>query len=157
MTASACAIIGAMKRHEALQELSRDHQHALAVALALTRADDVGAEAAAAGFLDFWRGEGRRHFQIEEDILLPAYAEHGDARAEPVVRVLADHVEIRRDAALLERGGAPDPAFLRALGERVQGHVRHEERVLFPMIEQALSDRELVALRERIAAAERSG
>jgi hypothetical protein len=35
--------------------------------------------------------------------------------------------------------------------------VRHEERVLFPLIEQALADAELRELGQRIEAAERPG
>jgi iron-sulfur cluster repair protein YtfE (RIC family) len=46
---------------------------------------------------------------------------------------------------------------LRELGARLHDHVRHEERVLFPEIEQALNPEELSELANRIAAAETSG
>ena len=37
-------------------------------------------------------------------------------------------------------------AALRELGERLESHIRHEERVLFPMIEEALPMEELEQL-----------
>jgi hemerythrin-like domain-containing protein len=41
-------------------------------------------------------------------------------------------------------------------GEALDGHVRHEERVLFPMIDEALSEEELERLVQRVEEAERS-
>ena len=90
-----------MKRHPTLQQLSRDHQLALAVALELTRAVEATAPAARARFLNFWRAEGRQHFRQEEELLLPAFARRGDPRHPIVARVLTDHVELRGDAAEL--------------------------------------------------------
>jgi iron-sulfur cluster repair protein YtfE (RIC family) len=133
-----------MKRHEALEQLSRDHHQALFQAMRLKRADDENAGEVLADFLDFWFGTGFLHFRAEEEVLLPAYSAYGDASREEVVRVLVDHVEIRREAHEL---GAltsdPEPQRLHALGERLDAHVRHEERVLFPLIEEALPDDEL--------------
>lgn len=143
-----------MKRDQALIPLSHDHQHALACALALKRATSDSAESAAGEFLRFWESEGRRHFRIEEEVLLPAFAEHADVRIDAVARVLLDHTVIRRDVRRVEQG-ARDAALLNAIGQMLDEHVRHEERVLFPMIEETLPAGDLQALAERIAAAER--
>jgi Hemerythrin HHE cation binding domain len=105
-----------MKRHPTLQQLSRDHQLALAVALELTRAVEATAPAARARFLNFWRAEGRQHFRQEEEILLPAFARRGDPRYPIVARVLTDHVELRGDAAELAEDANPSPALLRRVG-----------------------------------------
>jgi hypothetical protein len=59
-----------MKRSEALQPLSRDHQHALAVALKLRRATDAAAQEARDDFIAYWREHGALHFRVEEDVLL---------------------------------------------------------------------------------------
>src|SRR4051812_40055300 len=134
-----------MKRHEALEQLSRDHHQALFQAMRLKRAGEEDAGTVLADFLDFWFSVGHLHFRAEEEVLLPAYSAYADASAEPVVRVLVDHVEIRREAH--ELGGLkedPEPERLHALGARLDAHVRHEERVLFPLIEEALPDDELV-------------
>ena len=134
-----------MKRHEALEQLSRDHHQALFQAMRLKRAGEEDAGDVLADFLDFWFGVGHLHFRAEEEVLLPAYSAYADASRDEVVRVLVDHVEIRREAHELgATKGEPPPERLRALGERLDAHVRHEERVLFPLIEQALPDHELV-------------
>src|SRR5579863_624661 len=113
-----------MKRSEALAILSRDHHHALVVALQLKRADDRTAEPARAGFLDFWTREGRRHFQLEEELLLPAFAKHGDARHQLVLQVLGDHVAIRAQAAQLAAAAEPTTQALHELGIALADHVR---------------------------------
>jgi hemerythrin-like domain-containing protein len=146
-----------MKRDEALQPLSRDHHRALEVALKLRRATDGDAEPVAQEFLAFWREHGALHFRVEEDVLLPAFARHGDPRAPEVVRVLTDHVEIRRRAADLEASTETRAGDLHVLGEMLSDHVRHEERVLFPLIEESLPPRELEELAQRVEEAERSG
>jgi hemerythrin-like domain-containing protein len=146
-----------MKRSEALRELSRDHHRALEAALKLRRATDADAQQAAVEFLEFWRDHGALHFRLEEDVLLPGAASHLDPTDPDVVRVLTDHVEIRRRAGDLGDGADVGAAQLNALGEILTDHVRHEERVLFPMIEEALSDDELAALAQRVDEAERSG
>ena len=91
-----------MKRSEALQPLSRDHHRALTAAVALKRATEV--DDAGSRFLEFWDDHGEHHFRVEEEVLLPAWAEHGAYDDPAVVRVLTDHVAIRRDAMRLRRG-----------------------------------------------------
>jgi hemerythrin-like domain-containing protein len=142
-----------MKRAQALHQLSRDHHKALFVAQRLRRAEEPDLEARALEFLDFWRSHGHRHFQVEEDLLLPAYERVASAEEEPVVRVLTDHVTIRRRAADIEKG-VKSLRSLRELGTILEAHVRHEERVLFPLIEQALPPPELERLAREIAQAE---
>src|SRR5215203_822872 len=143
-----------MDRSDALKPLSRDHHHGLFVAMKLRRANEETAGEARAAFLDFWRSEGRRHFRIEEELLLPAYARHGSAEEEAVVRVLTDHVELRRRGGELEAEAAVPLESLHRFGERLEAHIRHEERVLFPMIELALPDDELVRLGREVELAE---
>ena len=141
-----------MKRDEALVALSHDHQHGLAAALALRRAAAGDAEAARSAFLDFWRSEGSVHFRVEEGVLLPAFARHGDARIEAVARVLLDHVELRARAAAIEADPEPPLELLHSTGGLLADHIRHEERVLFPLIEQALPEAELAELGRALAA-----
>ena len=64
-------------------------------------------------------------------MLLPAFAAAGDPREDAVVTVLVDHVWIRERMERLAVGEL-DLAAVRELGERLNTHVRHEERVLFP-------------------------
>jgi hemerythrin-like domain-containing protein len=135
-----------MKRSRALSPLSHQHHQGLFVALKLKRADAATAAEARRAFLDFFRREGAQHFRLEEERLLPAFARHGSVDDPAVVRVLTEHVDLRRRGEDLETGSEPDPAELHALGERLESHIRHEERVLFPMIEDALPAEELERL-----------
>ncbi len=135
-----------MKRSEALAILSRDHHQALVIAQKLRRADPDTADAARTRFLDFWEQEGRRHFQLEEELLLPAYAAYGDAYDPLVLRVLGDHVAIRAQVAQLAAQRHPTTDMLHEFGEQFATHVRLEERELFPIIEDAMPANELLTL-----------
>jgi hemerythrin-like domain-containing protein len=139
-----------VKRSQELSPLSRDHHQGLFAALKLTRAKTEDAAAAREAFVEFWNSEGRNHFAIEEDLLLPAFARHVPADHESIVRVLVEHVDIRRRAQDLG-----DLDELHELGARLRAHIRHEEDVLFPLIEETLPHDELVALGAAIEAAER--
>ena len=142
-----------MKRDPALVDLSHDHHQALYCAMLMQRATADDLAEVCEGVLGFWDDQGAKHFRVEDEVLLPAFAAAGDPRDDAVVTVLVDHVWIRERMARLAAGelGLAD---VRALGERLAAHVRHEERVLFPLIEQTLDADALASLVGRIAAAE---
>jgi hypothetical protein len=75
-----------MTRHPALVPLSRDHHHALVIARRLRTAEEHDAADAARAFLEHWGDEEKLHFRLEEEVLLPAYAAHGDVEHAAVVR-----------------------------------------------------------------------
>ena len=142
-----------MKRSQALQPLSHQHHQGLFVAQKLRRATEEDKGDVREQFLDFWDSEARGHFRVEEEVLLPAYARHAAIDRPEVVRVLTEHVLIRRFAGDL--GAAPsEVAQLQALGELLEGHIRHEERTLFPLIEEAMTSDEQAVLAATIEAAQ---
>jgi hemerythrin-like domain-containing protein len=141
-----------VKRSAELAPLSRDHHQGLFAALKLRRATADDRAEARATFLAFWE-DGRRHFAIEEELLLPALARHVACDHEAIVRVLTEHVDLRRRAQDVTAGDERLEA-LHELGTRLQEHIRHEENVLFALVEAALADDELVALGAAIARAE---
>jgi iron-sulfur cluster repair protein YtfE (RIC family) len=143
-----------MKRSKALRALSHQHHQGLYAALQLKRAGREVAVEARQVFLDFYEREGSRHFRAEEELLLPAFARHTRVDDPAIVRVLTEHVDIRRRRQDLEASVDPDPAVLRELGERLESHIRFEERVLFPMIEEAVPVDELERLGAAFARAE---
>ena len=143
-----------MKRSEALRVLSHQHHQGLFAALQLKRARRDTATEARTAFLDFFEREGARHFRAEEELLLPAFARHSEVDQPAIVRVLTEHVDLRRRGQDLEASADQDPAALRELGERLESHIRFEERVLFPMIEQALPVDELERLGASLATTE---
>lgn len=135
-----------MKRSEALQPLSRDHHKALVAAQRLRRAADPAE--AREPFLAFWREHGSGHFRVEEEVLLPLWADRGQADHPLVAQVLTDHVAIRSLAGRLERDRL-SLAEVHRLGSRLDDHVRLEENELFPLIEATFDE---PALRELAAA-----
>jgi hemerythrin-like domain-containing protein len=137
-----------MKRHPALAPLSRDHHHALVIARRLRHATIQTAPETARAFLAHWDAEQKQHFRLEEELLLPAYAAHGAPNHPAVLRMLLDHMLIRRDADQL--ANAPPLELLHDLGARLAAHVELEERELFPLIEQTIPEPELDALGDRL-------
>lgn len=123
-----------MKRSTALVELSREHHTALSLAQRARRAAAAGDAAAIAAMATTLRerfaADLKPHFDEEEVRLLPVLAANGET--ELVARTLADHAELKRLAAQLE---SPDAAALLAFADCLSGHVRFEERELFPAAE----------------------
>jgi hemerythrin-like domain-containing protein len=147
-----------MKRTPELRTLSEDHHHGLVQARRLRKAaegeETNSAEAAVKGFLDFWQKETALHFRKEEEVLLPVMARYGgDLSREPLVEMIQDHARIRglvmqlSDEAI---GGNVRPETLHEIGERLEAHIRLEERVVFPLIEESLSEAALTELAARL-------
>lgn len=103
----------------------------------LKRAREDTAQLAWQRFLEFWEREGNRHFSEEEAELLPAYAQAVEPDQPAVTRTLLEHVLIRARIATIRTQRRPQVADLNQLGIWLELHVRHEERVLFPLIEDA--------------------
>lgn len=148
-----------MKRDEALAPLSRDHHQALYQALQLKRVGDSNVIDAVRGMIEFFDAHGALHFRVEEEVLIPTFVREGggDPADESIVKVLTDHVWIRARVQALR--GAPEVSVedARELGKRLDEHVRHEERVLFPAIEEALSGEQLTSLAAAMESAEEAG
>ena len=142
-----------MRRDPALSSLSRDHHQALGAALRLRRADVETARQARASFLGYWHEHGESHFRVEEQILLPAWAAHGNPHHPLVARALCEHVAIRQRAReLIDQPQAPLPR-LHELGAMLVDHVRLEERELFVLIERTLPPDDLKRLARDVDAA----
>jgi hypothetical protein len=135
-----------MKRNAALASLSRDHHQVLVVAQRLSRASDQTAAEARRVFARYWVAHGRRHLRLEEEVLLPSYAAHGDPHNRVVLRVLGDHVAIRQRADALAGGAELRVDAIHEVGARLAAHVRLEERELFPLIERAMPPTDLLAV-----------
>ncbi len=119
-----------MKRHPALQDLSREHYDALKLArdgkAAALSGDAAAAAACGAHVARVFENEMEPHFREEESELLPFLAAAGEN--ELVWRTLAEHAELRTLAAALRQ---PDAATLLRFSELLTAHVRFEERTLF--------------------------
>jgi hemerythrin-like domain-containing protein len=148
-----------MKRDPALRELSSDHHQSLVQARRLVKAagpdeDPANSARIAHDFLTLWAEHINAHFREEEEVLLPAFTRYGDPWEPAVVRVLVEHVQIRRLVGDLSRrldSGELFAETMRMLGILLRAHIRHEEDVLFPIIELALPEEALAEVGRDLA------
>jgi tellurite methyltransferase len=143
-----------MRRHAGRQGLSREHHHALVLARLLrTGIADAADSAGGASFLDrvrsTWSTHLAAHFAVEERELLPLCHGAGAELASHAATIGADHAALRAMLAELERA-APPPTTAPVMADRLEGHVRFEERVWFPALEAALDEETLTALQWRL-------
>ena len=128
-----------MKRHQKLQDLSREHHGALQLALKAKRAvmseDQTRINVMATACVAAFDAELAPHFVVEENTLLPLLVESGEDKL--VERVQNDHRELRRLSAKLQR---PEAATLLGFAELLTSHVRFEEREMFERLEACLSN-----------------
>lgn len=126
-----------MKRHQALQDLSREHHTALQLALKAKRAavsgDRTLIETTAAACHTAYSAELDPHFVVEETVLLPLLLGAGEGAL--VEQVEYDHRALRDLCAQLQQ---PDAATLLRFAECLTAHVRFEERELFGVVERLL-------------------
>lgn len=126
-----------MPRLGALLALSREHHGSLVLArdvrrmLEANESPPAGEVAAALAAVEaHWRAVLVAHFEREEALIDVAQATL-DPHA--VRRVLAEHAELR--ALAMGACGLDPAARLQRFAELISGHVRFEERVLFPQLQ----------------------
>jgi hemerythrin-like domain-containing protein len=144
-------------RHPSLIALSRDHHHALALALrcrkqALGQIQPAGAEGLrhrADEFMSFFESALTPHFRAEEEVLFPFVESNLPEAREIIAALLEEHREIRRLSSLLAAKEGLSKVLFDA-GDVLERHVRREERELFPLIEQSAALAVLETLRPRI-------
>lgn len=137
-----------MKRHPALQDLSRDHFTALNHVVQIRRIAEEDRFARPLGevareFVDFVDRELLLHFDEEEETLVPHLAE----APELARRLLEDHAALRD--ALDRLLGMRDDWDLDTSWEVAQAlerHIRWEENELFALLQESLDEKTLQAL-----------
>lgn len=132
-----------MRRSPELAPLSREHQVALAIALALRRASAPDVAVVTERYLRFFASEGAAHFDIEEAVLVPVLP------PELAERLKHEHTEIRDATRALK--AVPDVPAARRVGELLAAHVRFEEREVFTHLEATLPAAKLAAIGARLA------
>ncbi len=144
-------------RHPSLIPLAHDHHHGLALALrcrkqALGQMKPVGIEGLrerAKEFRNFVSENLERHFQAEEEILFPFIRSCIPQSHSLVEDLLGEHVQIRKWAHRLEENtGLAKVLF--DLGDLLERHIRREERELFPLFENHVTDAEAEKVKKEI-------
>lgn len=134
-----------MKRHTSLIPLSHEHHQNLILAQLLKSnvrdykgMPSTPSEKAAYALSCFEDGI-RDHFQTEEKIL--DYLSHYTELKPLAAEILAEHEDLASQFQLLN---APEVSVetLNTLGHALYNHIRKEDRVLFPLIESLLTEKE---------------
>jgi iron-sulfur cluster repair protein YtfE (RIC family) len=135
----------ALKRSEELQPLSRQHHNGLLFCLLLQKGIKKAADAEVmkAFIQDFWYKDLQHHFQLEEQFLDPLQKKY-DVLLEPLGRMMQEHYEIKN--IINEISLNPSYQSINELREKLDAHVRFEERMLFPLIEQTITNEERLAI-----------
>lgn len=152
-----------MRRSAGLIPLSRLHKTKLTYALHLRRASTDAAVITPArawsAFVSFWDNHGVKHMEEEEKVLLPClerWCARGVGTTEGA-KLLRQHEAVIEMVGSLRAPGnpsepeTPDVASLRGLGELLTDHVRYEERVLFPLVQRVVPERELLRLKGKFS------
>ena len=139
-----------MKRHPALQDLSRDHQ------LLLLRCRQIrwleegdhrarSFEQTRLDFLAYWDADGCVHIDEEETVLLPRLRGHDERLDACADAMVVEHAAFMCAVAEV-RADETNARSLHELGRVLEKHVRFEERVAFEAAQAVLSAAELDAL-----------
>lgn len=129
-----------MKRHETLAPLSREHHGALILARLLQKdapaykglPQEPGAKAVYA--VNFFTANLRQHFDKEE-ILLHQVKKYNSAIEILTGEIILEHLQL---TALFDAlpNAKELPVALDKLGRLLEDHIRKEERILFPLIQE---------------------
>lgn len=129
-----------IKRNENILKLSKDHHASLMFCWKLRQGIKQHAdEKRMNAYVDyFWNHHFSEHFREEEEILFAPLQD------ELVKKAIADHQQVQAFIKTLSGPAARDPyATFAKLADLVDDHVRYEERILFPHLEQKLSESQL--------------
>lgn len=129
-----------MKRHEALAPLSREHHNALILAQLLKKNAPVyrglptDTEGKINYAVNFFKTDLISHFHKEE-LILEKVKQVNVAIAKLTNEIVAEHKILKEAFANLENTVDKIEA-LNEIGHMLEMHVRKEERILFPMIQE---------------------
>ncbi len=127
-----------MYRHPSLRPLSREHHFTLCFAKRLMALERVDSELLEARWPEirerlgrFWQDSLQIHFRVEESHIPWQCLERASYE-----RLVGEHCEIRDLFEHLKEAGQPDGFVLGRLGRLLMQHIRWEEHVLFPPMQE---------------------
>lgn len=141
------------RRHESLIPLSRQHQHALALALIIRRRDGLEKgqaswlEETAARIRSAYTVELAGHFEVEEAVLFPGM-ECYLGKFELAAELVEEHRTLRGLVQRIET--APTALLFDDFSARLDAHVRKEERRLFVEFEKRMPAEEALKVGREI-------
>jgi len=133
-----------MKRNENLVPLSRDHHFGLLCCWKIRQGikKDIPYERIKNYVADYWEKNLSRHFDIE-DIVLPEV--NNDSLQ---IQMEDEHRQIRTLIKSITHSGNRE--LLSDFADALYKHIRFEERMIFPFLEERLSEEELDTIGEHL-------
>jgi hemerythrin-like domain-containing protein len=138
----------ALKRDEALQPLSRQHHQGLLVSLFLSNGlkKGVATKPMRDFILQFWQDDLLKHFEAEEQVLVP-FAKPYTIIEPLITRMLLEHQQI---VLLINRinneARAEQLETIKEFADKLEQHIRFEERELFEQMQLSLSAEDMSVL-----------
>jgi hemerythrin-like domain-containing protein len=140
----------ALHRDQALQPLSRQHHQGLMVSLLLSKGlkKNLATKPMRDFILQFWQDDLQKHFEVEEQVLVPVAKNY--ASLEPLItRMLVEHQQI---VLIINRinneARAEQLETIKEFADKLEQHIRFEERELFEQIQLTLRAEDLSVLDE---------
>lgn len=135
-----------MKRHESIVTLSREHHFGLLFCWKIRQGvkKQVPAERIQPYIKYFWENHLQKHFEEEETLLFILMQDS------LVEEAIAEHKHIRQLMRAFFTTETVDPTQLNILADTLDNHIRFEERILFPHMEEKLSEEKLAELGSRL-------
>ena len=126
-----------MKRHESITPLSRDHHAGLLCCWKIRQGirKNIVPSRVLTYIQYFWHHHLEGHFKEEETLLFVL------AQNEWIEQAVREHRELRERIGSLEKDASPEK--LLQFAKQLDDHIRFEERILFPYLEETLSAEQL--------------
>jgi len=144
-----------MERHKALHSLSHDHHHGLILSQLIKKDSSLyknlpeTTEEKKDYSIRFYNDELIRHFEVEEKVLYPLVNNRAREIDSLFEEIIAEHQQIKKLITKLESNDDVEDT-MDELGYLLESHIRKEERKLFPLIQNLLSDEELIHLENKL-------
>lgn len=126
-----------LKRHPSLRHLSHDHHHGLLLCWKIRQGFKLGIEPKRMRVYCewFWKNYLQAHFQEEEKTIFTVLPEDDPMIKQP----MSEHKRLRKLFSTWEN---PEKT-LGQIEEELEKHIRFEERVLFPVIQEKATSSQL--------------
>lgn len=126
-----------LKRHPSLRHLSHDHHHGLLLCWKIRQGFKLEVEPdRIKTYCEwFWKNHLQAHFEEEEKLIFPVLPED-----DPMIKqALSEHKRLRKLFSTWEN----TEKNLGQIEEELEKHIRFEERVLFPVIQEKATSAQL--------------
>jgi iron-sulfur cluster repair protein YtfE (RIC family) len=126
-----------LKRHEALQPISREHHHGLLLSWKIREGFkfEVAPERIKKYTDWFWKNHLKSHFGFEEEFVFPLLGNDSNL----IKRALREHVRLKKLFSTSDKL----EINLSLIEEELVAHIRFEERILFQEVQKIASEEQL--------------